>query len=327
VSSHVANLVARARGEGPVVQPFAASVYGRWADPVDLPEEGVERSPDSTAAPASRTSAERAAARRGEPAVAAREARGDERPAPTRREAEAGRPPDEDEQSQRPARETRSPRTGQAAVPSPAVAASRPPGPRRPAQPAGSEATEVVEPQARRRETRTAAPGDPAPAAPVGAAPRRPSSRSEPPPTAQRTATQGGSEASDRASSADEPPPAASGPRSSRPERDLARAPERPQAGSEPEEADRPDVRTSLGELSVRPGRVAPAAVAVRQRALLPGGRRQAAAEAAPVRVSIGRVEVRAAQPPPPPPPAPVPARSSQSLDDYLRERDRSLEP
>jgi hypothetical protein len=53
------------------------------------------------------------------------------------------------------------------------------------------------------------------------------------------------------------------------------------------------------------------------------------AGEGAPssIHIAIGRVEVRAVQPPPTASPLrpPEPARPSQSLDDYLRERDRSV--
>jgi hypothetical protein len=74
-------------------------------------------------------------------------------------------------------------------------------------------------------------------------------------------------------------------------------------------------------------GRLAPAATMAARHHSLPGRRAPAGRERDGVRVSIGRVEVRAVRPaaPPPPRPAPEPARPSQSLDDYLRERDGSL--
>ncbi len=46
-----------------------------------------------------------------------------------------------------------------------------------------------------------------------------------------------------------------------------------------------------------------------------------------PIRVSIGRIEVRAVPPPSPPPAPPRPRQPKRSLDDYLAERDRPRHP
>jgi len=278
VTTHLANLVARARGEGMAVRPLAASVYGRRGEPIALPEDLAEPSEDAVAAPPPTWQPGPSQARpRRSPGAAAR-APAPARPAAEPSQALAGegsRPP-------APAPSERSDPGEFAAAPTTAAARAE---------------RRAVAPEARdssirgRPERAGAEPGRPARAA--GAEPARPGAAAE----RSRPVQDGVPE--DAAPSSTATP--------------AARAPDRPARGHVAE---------------VAGGRVPPAAAMAARTHHAVGRRTTGMSESEVVRISIGRVEVRAAQPaPPPPPPTPGLARPSQSLDDYLRERDRSLRP